>query len=346
MDWANMFNRTRSALDTCRDTGAQALHWLSGRDGPRHRRLTYRISLGAGLAVMAYYPLGMLWTNQINDDPDFQTPKKFEVAGGSHAAEMVIALVDREVNHTAWPSNDPWFFPGSALSRMPQFQQGMFYVLGRYTQELQEVLARPRGTSQMDRGLEQAQGMIKYAPDAWILNFKVSIWPQATALSQYRAANADFIDWDKRLASGKASYDIRADNLLSLLDRVIADLGDLSGSIENGLGHRSSLLFVPTPFYDPTARDVLYRNKGVAYGYLMILRETGRDFERILALKNVHENWSKGLEALRAAAVQRPVIVSNTSQDEWFFNTHLASQGYDILRARAKLVEVRDIISK
>jgi hypothetical protein len=127
---------------------------------------------------------------------------------------------------------------------------------------------------------------------------------------------------------------------------VIDDLGSLTGADDKGLAHRSKLLFISTGFYDPVARDILYRNKGVAYAYYMILNQIARDYASIIDMKHVRDVWDLALGELKKAAEQHPILVSNTSADEWFFNTHLAAQGYFIAQARARLGEVHDIVSK
>jgi hypothetical protein len=336
----------RNALSTGASAAWRTRDWLFGKDGPRHRRVAGWSCLGLGVAALLYYPVGMVAVNRINDDPWFRTPARFEVKGGSHAAEMVEALIDREVNRTAWVSNDPFFLPGSQLSRMPAFQQGMFYALGRYAQELQEVMGRARGSSSMDTDLEDAQGRIKYPPDIFAWNPATSLLMQSPSTEQYRIALRRLGAWDARLARGQATYDIRGDNLLSLLDRASADIGSLTGEVDRGLAHRSHLWFVPTGFYDPVARDILYRNKGEAYGWYMILRATGEDYQPILKLKNAQDIWDNALAELRKAAIQHPIVVSNTDADEWFFNTHLGTQGYFLSQSRHKLQEVRDVVSK
>jgi hypothetical protein len=186
-------DRLRSAMgfrpaDTL-EYARQAWRWFFGEGGPRHRRIAFYA--GAPLAVAAFLvlPVGMLMTNQINDDTAFTAPQEFEIPNGSHAVAMAEALVDREINHTSWVSNDPAFLPGAYLSRMPAFQKGVIYGVARFTQKLQDVLGRARGSSDMDPDLVAALGRINYAPDVWVYDASVSWWkPQTTSVDQYEFA--------------------------------------------------------------------------------------------------------------------------------------------------------------
>lgn len=337
------FSRSLSGLGTENSDTPPQSGALLKKGGSRLRRCSIATLV---LIAVLYFPVGMSMTNQINDDPGFTASAAFDIPGGSHAVAMAEALVDREVNKTPWVSNDPFFLPGSNLSMMPAFQKGIIYAVSRYTLNLQEVIGRPRGSSSMDADLETAQGRIKSPGDIWLWDPRLSIWPQTSSETQYRSAIRLLGKFNERLVKHEATYDIRGDNLLSLLDRVNADLGSSLGDVDVGLKHRSRLLGFPMGIYDPVARDIFYRNKGIAYGYYVILRETGRDFQAIIKMKNLQDVWDNALAELRMAAIQHPFVVSNTETDDFLFNTHLASQGYFISLARTKLLEAHDVVSK
>ena len=42
----------------------------------------------------------------------------------------------------------------------------------------------------------------------------------------------------------------------------------------------------------------------------------------------------------------QPAIISNGREDGWIMPTHLATQGFYILRARSNLIEVRDVLDR
>ena len=53
----------------------------------------------------------------------------------------------------------PFFVPAGILDNMPNFQRGIMAALGRFSTELMDQVGRTRGTSQVDRDLEQARGL-------------------------------------------------------------------------------------------------------------------------------------------------------------------------------------------
>ena len=77
---------------------------LSGTGGHWSWRLVKWIAIMVVAIVVLYYPVGMALTQKINDDPDFAAPQV--EPGASQAVAVAAALMNREVNQTAWPAND------------------------------------------------------------------------------------------------------------------------------------------------------------------------------------------------------------------------------------------------
>src|SRR5215470_8345998 len=146
---------------------APGMEPLPGEAPARPRRRYWRIALITIVVLLViYYPLGALWVNKIDDDPDFQAG---DVApGGSNAIAMAAALIDREVNRNGWPANDPFFLPGSMLDNMPNYQIGIIQALGRFAVEMTDQIGRTRGSSQADPDPDRAAGLLKYSPRVWI----------------------------------------------------------------------------------------------------------------------------------------------------------------------------------
>jgi hypothetical protein len=99
-------------------------------------------------------------------------------------------------------------------------------------------------------------------------------------------------------------------------------------------------------WFDTAADDVFYATKGRLYGYYMILREIGVDFAAVLSEKNAAPAWNQMLENLRTAAGMDPLIISNGANDGFLMPSHLAAQGFYLLRARTQLKEVANILLK
>jgi hypothetical protein len=292
-------------------------------------------AVALALVVILYYPVGMGLAHRINDDVDFAAP-----AGASRAVAMAVALIEREVDDTTWVANKPFVFPSSGLDNMPNFQTGLVYALSRFAIEMTDALGRTRGSSQVDPDLDKASGLLKYDGTIWVWEPSTSLLPTASAERQYLAGAAALRRYDRRLAAGDAVYDRRADNLIALLDRVGADLGSASAALdERAMGSDAG-------WFDTLADDVFYATKGRLYGYYMVLREIGVDFVDVIAEKKAAPVWDQMLKNLRTAAAMDPLVVSNGANDGFLMPSHLAAQGFYLLRARTQLKEVSNILLK
>ena len=165
--------------------------WRPGRGtGPApsgRRRLwswTWRIVV---VVLVLYYPVGALIVEDIDDDPQF-APRNV-APGESRAVAAAAQLVTREVDVNTWTPMMPFFVPAGILDNMPNFQRGIMAALGRFSTELMDQVGRVRGTSQVDRDLEQARGYLNEQPNIWIWQPSVSLWPSATSAQKYRAGH-------------------------------------------------------------------------------------------------------------------------------------------------------------
>jgi len=300
------------------------------------------ILLGIFIALLAvlllYYPVGALWIHEIDDDPDFG-PGEIQ-PGASRAVALAAALVEREVRQHAWPGNDPWFFPGTMLDNMPNFQQGIITALRRFALEMTDQIGRARGSSQADPDLEKARSLLGYAGDVWIWDLSVSWWPTAPTNRQYLAARDALLGYNLRLEAGSAVFDRRADNLLATLDRFAADLGSASASLEQRIEEPGGTLI------DMEADDRFYRTKGELYAYSLLLRELGQDFEPVIRERSLQKLWGEMLDNLGHAAALQPWVVVNGAPDSQLLPSHLAAQGFFLLRARTQLREITDVLTK
>ncbi len=305
----------------------------------RPRRL--RLILGlAAVFLLLYYPVGMFLAHTVNDDVEFAVPADRILPNGSRAVSMAIALISRETEQTKWVANKPWIFPSSALDNMPNFQIGLMYALSRFALEMTDVLGRTRGTSQVDPDLDKASGLLKYDGRIWLWEPSTSLLPTASAEKQYISGMKSLERYNRRLSEGTAVFERRSDNLISLLDRIGADLGSASASLDARATASNA------GWFDTNGDDVFYATKGRLYGYYMLLRELGVDFQPVLAEKKVEQAWQQMLESLRTASEMDPLIVSNGSTDGLFIPSHLEAQGFYLLRSRIQLKEVSNILLK
>lgn len=308
---------------------------------PQKRKSRTRLILGAVLLLLLfYYPIGMFLAHTVNDDVQFTVPADKQTPNGSRAVDMATALIGRETEDTTWVANNPWIFPSSALDNMPNFQIGLMYAISRFAIEMTDMLGRIRGSSQVDEDLDKASGLLKYDGKIWIWEPSTSIIPTAPAEKQYISAKKSLERYNTRLSEGNAVFDKRADNLIAFLDRVGADLGSASASLD------AQAVASNAGWFDTRADDVFYGTKGRLYGYYLLLRELGVDFQDVIAEKKAENVWQRMLDSLRIAAEMDPFIVSNGANDGLFVPSHLEVQGFYLLRARTQLKEVTNILLK
>jgi hypothetical protein len=321
--------------------GADPLLDTPVKSGRRLSRLPWRwIAIVVVAIVVIGLPAGMLWIHTIDNDPDFALPEGSVPANGSRAIAMAGALITREVDVHRWVANDPWFLPGHWLDNMPNYQQGMVAAIARFTVEMRDQVGRERGTSQDDVDLREAAGRLQFPGDKWIIDLATSPWPQATSEEHYRTARRHLTNYNVRLGDGRATFERRSDNLLAMLDRLALDLGSSSAVLDQRINEQSG-----NPF-DSRADDIFYSIKGQAYAYSMLLRELARDFGGLIRDRDIGPLWTNMLASLDHAAEMEPLVVLNGPPDGILFPSHLASQGFYILRARQQMREITNVLLK
>ena len=292
------------------------------------------------VVMLLYYPVGMYLAHRIDDDPAFTPLASDTPEGSSLAVAMAAALIDREVDVNGWVANDPFFLPGAALDNMPNYQQGIIASLGRFAFELTDQIGRSRGSSAADRDLQEAAGLLQYSGTKWVFDLSTSVMPTASSEQQYRKAARSLKAYNARVSRGEALFDRRGDNLQATLDRVANDLGNLSAQLDQQIRDNSGALI------DTHADDVFYRVKGQLYAYEMILKGLQKDFQSVIRDRNVTYQFDQLIQSLDEAARLRPLVVMNGAPDALITPSHLAAEGFFLLRARTQLREVTSILEK
>jgi len=295
----------------------------------------------AGLLLfigLVYYPVGMAVVHHIDDSSTFSADM-FEIDNGSHTVSMTIALVNRETKTHTWVASDPFFYPGSMLIRMPAFQRGIMSSASRFAIELFDHIGRTRGSSQADADLQKATGVLNYSPYVWMFDFSTSWFPTASSPTQYRAGMDALISYNKRLSTGNATFERRADNLIEVLDRFGSDLGSSSATLANHVEKQPGLSF-------KVSADLFYHTKGRLYADYLLLRELKKDFAEVIKEKELESAWTQMLESLREGMVLDNFLIINASPDSQFFPNHLATQGFYVMRARTQIREITNILLK
>ncbi len=337
-----------------RDSGQKA-------SGPRFTRQSF--SFGAVLrkiisvpgllllpvvVVAAYYLIGMALIYQINDDLTFR-PKQ-PINGGSAVADMGAALIDRAVNDTAWPANDPWFAPGYFLDNMANFQRGTLYAVRIMTDQLRQAIGRERGSSIEDTSLNNAWSRLSISPNRWLYNFGdggFNLIPQRSTEAEYREAIDLLRDYSRRVANGEALKQARPDNLIEVLRQVRNDLGAMSAASQEYIEDRRTDPVLDGRHDRPaTDYELYYRAKGICYGYYLLLTALEADFGAIIEQRDVGTLWRSMLDNLATVGAMQHFMTISGAPDGQFLPNHLANQGFYILRARIQVAEIMDILSK
>lgn len=286
---------------------------------------------------LVYYPFGMLFIHKVDDNADF-VPASFEVQGGSHAVAMAAGVVDREISRH-WAPNDPFFYPSYLLTRMPAFQRGLISGVARFTLALSDHLSRARGSSAADDDVQRALGLLSYPPNVWLYDWSVSWLPTASTEKQYESGVKALQAYNERLGKGVATYDRRADNLIDTLERFAADLGASSGATEGFMRERSALAVID-------AGALYYETKGKMYIYYLLLHALGQDFADIIREKQLEAVWKQAEQSLKEGMELDNWVVINAAPDNQILPSHLAAQGFFLLRARTQLFEITNILLK
>ena len=92
-----------------------------------------------------------------------------------------------------------------------------------------------------------------------------------------------------------------------------------------------------------TLQDKAHRSEK-SHAIVKRLRELESDFQNLLRERELTRPWKQLLDTFRTAALLQPLVVVNGRADSQFLPSHLAAQGFYLLRARTQLREIRDIL--
>ncbi|MGO4833885.1 DUF2333 family protein, partial [Rhizobiaceae sp. 2RAB30] len=272
--------------------------------------------------------------------PAAQSCKRSEIAAVS------AFLVDFNVNKNAWISSMlvsklgffgmPWrdtpFFDNKAA-----FQLGINQVLRRTTTELVDTLGRTRGTSRIDQNLQDARTALAWDETAWYIGLR---GPTRPTPSVYREAIAKLNAFNDSLEKCQATFDARSDNLLSFLDRIAGDMGSTTDIL------RGQIDASDAGWFDPRADDRFWFAYGQLYAYYGIMQATRSDFSAIIRERNLTNLWDTMQTQTRDALNMQPWIISNGNESSFIFPSHLATMGFNLLRARSQVVEIRSVLDR
>lgn len=341
----------------------RAASWFRGR----HWKVQAPIALIVILVIGLYG--NFIWQTQVwtNFNPNFiesyNYPARQEPAGAtlgtkadgapqscepSAIAQTAIDLTDFNVNQNAWISSMLLYklgFFGMDWDKTPffdnkaNFQRGVNEAVRRATFELVDSLGRMRGTSGINSNLQNARSKMQYGEENWYWSFD-PFGPLTPTPKQYRSAIKDLSAYNAQLASCTATFDARSDNLLEFLDRVANSLGATSDILRERSENYSS------GWFDTRADDRFWFAYGQLYGYHAFLAATRADFSTVVKERNLGSLWDRLDGQFKAALRVQPAIISNGAEDGWIMPNHLSTMGFYVLRIRANVTEIRDVLAR
>ncbi|WP_306118476.1 MULTISPECIES: DUF2333 family protein [unclassified Roseitalea] len=314
------------------------------------------------LAILASY-LHLFYITQFwrGDDPSYVAGYDYSevtVAAGeqrddgtcqpSAMVQMTADLIDRNVNEDSWVPSNPLYKAGfffvidwkdtPFFDNKAAFQLGTNQAIRRTAVELVDRLGRVRGTDSINMNLQQAREAANYREDAWFLTFSPPFLQPSTP-ARLRDARRNLLAFNEELRACEARFDARADNLLQFLDRVTADIGSTSEILQRRMEAASFMGF------DVRADDRFWFTYGQLYAYHGVLTAARSDFRAVFAQRNLESLWQRVDEQLADALQVRPPFIANGSASS-MVKSHLESIGFDLLRVRSNLVEMRDVLDR
>ena len=301
-----------------------------------------------------------------------QTEPESGVAGAKTCTRSRIvmieqALIDLMVNQNDWAPATPQYRLGffgivsweatPFFDNKASFQLGVLGAVRRVSIELTDTLGRVRGTSGADPALEAARSELQRDEQTWIFNPFDERRPTlaTSAASSYRNAIGQFEEYNQRLAACDALFDARADNLYQLLDRITKDLGSsvdrvarrsqgevydvATHSFADGEGNDRG-------WFDFRADNFFHEMRGRMYAYHGLLQAARIDFAEVIEKRDLADVWDRMEAHVAEAANLSPLIVSNGREDGFMMPDHLSVMAENVLRARANMTELRDILAR
>lgn len=287
--------------------------------------------------------------------------------GRSQLVEMEIALIRFLVDENQWMESLPQYkfgfftYPWAKtpfLDNKAAFQFGVLSAVRRVSVELADTIGRLRSTSEMDRDLQNARGNLQYDSETWWFNpFDDArpFGPVQPSPSVYRKAVTLLDSYNRRVESGNAVFDARADNLRSLMDRAANDLG----SVADSLSKRSTAKrYNPTThqfeqgegnnrgWFDMEADNAFMQASGQVYAYHGFIQAARVDFATVIRNRGLTDVWNRLEQNLAEAADLDPWIISNGTRDGLIMPDHLAVMAEAVLRSRAVMQEISDILDR
>jgi hypothetical protein len=245
-----------------------------------------------------------------------EAPAHEKVPVGVAFVEAVMRPIDEELSNRfwGWRPNDII----NVTDNVNHIQLGVLEVTRRTVVQLTQRISRTGSTDAFNPHLENAMNWLMVKADRY--------WFPSPE-SKYRESLKELSAYRHMLLKKKASFYIRTDNLIPLLEVF----EDLLGSCDENLVKTMENDGSAVSFFK--ADDYFYYAQGVAAGMAAILEAVHHDFLPTLESRNGSELLHHAITSCKAAAQLSPLFIMNSDLDGIFAN-HRANIAAPISHAR------------
>ena len=217
---------------------------------------------------------------------------------------------------------------------MPSFQLGVIKAVGNVTSALSQKLSPSITNPEDPELLHQAAKLLRYPGTVWMFSPDNKLLPAPSSTAQYRKARHDLIAYNELLLNKKVVFYRSATDLSYFLTQISRSLGASEARLSAHIREHN------TDWFDTKADNVFYYNQGKAYGFYLLLKAMGHDYQQIIVDSGQYENWTKLLNALQSASELSPSVVRNAELNSIFSANHLNYLGFYIIKAQNLISQI------
>ena len=297
---------------------------------------TKLIFVGTLVFVCLYYPLGALFSSNINTDTSYEPSQK---SSKSAIIDTASYIIYREVYVNSWTPSLPFIFPASMLDNMPAFQLGLMSAVNKTISTLEQIERLEVAATNNKHPLQIAAELLRYPGTIWMFSSDNKLIPAPSSNSQYRKARKQLQKYSQLLNEGRAIYTTDAQSLKAILQKIEQDLISCATQTETHIREHSS------DFFDFNADSIFFYEQGKLYGYYLLLKSATLDYKNILLQYEIYPSWTTLLRTLQDASEINPFIIRNANRESSFAPNHLIGLDNYTLKAAYTIQKIIKNIS-
>ncbi|HTR00341.1 MAG TPA: DUF2333 family protein [Candidatus Acidoferrum sp.] len=327
-------------------------------------RLKWGRAISAVVALLVVINLALMWWwdkevplyDSVAKTSKDAAARGEKVVVGTLTTDALIQVVDHILHKRGGYLSNAILPPGIFMDNMPNWEFGALVQCRDLARALRNGFSRSLTQSMEDKDLAEAEPLLSFTNDRWIVPSSVSQYTEAMRyLTRYRSRLQDG-------AKDDAQFFARADNLADYLGIVESRLGSLSqrlsasvgqlrintdlGNDANAVGARqgANQNVVRTPWY--LVDDVFYESRGSVFALVIFLHAIENDFGSVLDKKNARVSLQQVIRELEEAQapLESPIVLNGSSYG--FFANHSLVLANYISRANATVIELRTLLQR